>query len=141
LSLHYSQAQKKSGCVISVTSQPKLNRYLVRRWTSEGQPAWWDSRWARYLPACWFSTRSPVIDPHGRLLLRARLTPCGRSISNYQVSMTAAERVLLPKIRQAADDVIILANGFSCREQIEQGSSRKTLHIAELLSRALGVEA
>jgi Fe-S oxidoreductase len=54
--------------------------------------------------------------------------------------MTAAERVLLPKIRQAADDVIILANGFSCREQIEQGSSRKTLHIAELLSRTLGAE-
>jgi hypothetical protein len=44
--LYYSEAQKKSVCVISVTSQPKLNRYLVRLWTSEGQPAWWDSRWA-----------------------------------------------------------------------------------------------
>jgi FAD/FMN-containing dehydrogenase/Fe-S oxidoreductase len=58
--------------------------------------------------------------------------------SKYDVSMTAAERVLLPTIRKAPSDSIILANGFSCREQIEQGSGRKTLHIAELLSRSFG---
>ena len=57
--------------------------------------------------------------------------------AKYQVSMAAAERVLLPKIRQAPDEAIILANGFSCREQIEQGSGRETLHIAELLAQGL----
>lgn len=33
-------------------------------------------------------------------------------------------------------DTIILANGFSCREQKEQGSGRQTVHVAELLTRS-----
>src|SRR5205085_2015380 len=37
------------------------------------------------------------------------------------VSMIAAERVLLPRVRAAPPDTLLLANGFSCREQIEQG--------------------
>jgi hypothetical protein len=53
----------------------------------------------------------------------------------YAVSTAAAERVLLPKVRAASPDTIILANGFSCREQIEQGSGRETLHIAEVIAR------
>jgi Fe-S oxidoreductase len=56
----------------------------------------------------------------------------------YDVSMTAAERVMLPKVRAAALDTPILANGFSCREQIEQGSHRPTRHIAELIAEHLG---
>ena len=60
--------------------------------------------------------------------------------SKYDVSMAAAERVLLPTIRAAPRERIILANGFSCREQIEQGSGRKTLHVAELLSQNLTAE-
>ena len=52
----------------------------------------------------------------------------------YEVSMAAGERVLLPKVRDAAEDTVILANGFSCREQIEQGAKRKAVHIAELLA-------
>jgi Fe-S oxidoreductase len=54
----------------------------------------------------------------------------------YEVSMAAAERVLLPKVRGAPLDTLIVANGFSCREQIEQGTGRHTLHIAELLAGA-----
>jgi Fe-S oxidoreductase len=53
----------------------------------------------------------------------------------YDVSLAAAERLLLPKIRSAPPETIILANGFSCREQIEQCTGRSTLHIAELLAR------
>jgi Fe-S oxidoreductase len=57
----------------------------------------------------------------------------GFETGKYPVSIAAAERVLLPKIASAPDS-IILANGFSCREQIEQSSRRPTLHIAELLA-------
>jgi FAD/FMN-containing dehydrogenase/Fe-S oxidoreductase len=52
----------------------------------------------------------------------------------YAVSMTAGERVLLPKVRAAAKETLILANGFSCREQIEQGSDRSARHIAEVIA-------
>ncbi len=55
----------------------------------------------------------------------------------YAVSMTAGERVLLPKVRQAPSDTVILANGFSCREQIEQGTERRAVHIAELIANSL----
>lgn len=61
----------------------------------------------------------------------------GFEAEKYGVSVTAAERVLLPKIRSAPSDSFILANGFSCREQIEQGTGRPTLHIAELIVRNL----
>jgi hypothetical protein len=54
------------------------------------------------------------------------------------VSLTAAERVLLPTSRTAARETIILANGFSCREQIEQCTSRLTLPVAELIAGAIG---
>jgi FAD/FMN-containing dehydrogenase/Fe-S oxidoreductase len=58
----------------------------------------------------------------------------GFETNKYDVSMTAAERVLLPMVRNADADTVILANGFSCREQIEQGTTRKTKHVAELLA-------
>jgi Fe-S oxidoreductase len=56
----------------------------------------------------------------------------------YNVSIAAAERAMLPAIRNAGADAVILANGFSCREQIEQCTGRKTMHIAELLAGSLG---
>jgi Fe-S oxidoreductase len=58
--------------------------------------------------------------------------------AKYPVSMACAERVLLPKVRAASEDTIILANGFSCREQIEQGTGRATMHIAELIAKGSG---
>jgi hypothetical protein len=66
---------------------------------------------------------------NGRLLrLRER---------QIDVSVRPAERVMLPRIRAADSDCLILADGFSCREQIEQGSGRKTRHLAELVAAAL----
>jgi Fe-S oxidoreductase len=62
----------------------------------------------------------------------------GFEADKYDISMQAAERVLLPRVRAAGPDTTVLANGFSCREQIEQGSGRATLHVAELLARELG---
>ncbi|HEX7745461.1 MAG TPA: FAD-binding and (Fe-S)-binding domain-containing protein, partial [Micromonosporaceae bacterium] len=58
---------------------------------------------------------------------------------HYEVSEACAERVLLPALRGAADEDIILADGFSCRTQIEQGDSngRSAIHLAELLRAGL----
>jgi Fe-S oxidoreductase len=56
----------------------------------------------------------------------------------YEVSVRAGERVLLPKVREAPPDTLIVANGFSCRTQIEQGTGRRALHLAEVISMAMG---
>jgi len=55
----------------------------------------------------------------------------------YELSMRIGERVLLPAVREAAGDTIIVADGFSCREQIAQGTGRKALHLAEVLHMAM----
>jgi Fe-S oxidoreductase len=55
----------------------------------------------------------------------------------YDVSMRLAEHKLLPKVREADGGTAILADGFSCREQIEQGSGRRTVHLAELIAESL----
>jgi hypothetical protein len=47
--------------------------------------------------------------------------------------------VLLPAVRRAAADTLIVADGFSCREQIRQGTARRAMHLAELLR--LGIDA
>ena len=56
---------------------------------------------------------------------------------HYDVSIACGERVLLPAVRKAADDTLIIANGFSCREQISQTTNRRAHHIAEVLKLAL----
>ena len=55
----------------------------------------------------------------------------------YEVSMRCAEEVLLPRIRDAGADAMVIADGFSCRAQIEHGTDRRTRHIAEILELAL----
>ncbi|KAB0638552.1 dimethylmenaquinone methyltransferase [Burkholderia stagnalis] len=63
----------------------------------------------------------------------------GFNDAHYDLSMKIGEGKLLPLVRQASDDAIVVTNGFSCREQIEQGAGRTPLHIAQLAQRALGV--
>jgi len=55
---------------------------------------------------------------------------------HFGISQQIAERALLPAIRQAPADTFILADGFSCREQIAQSTGIKALHIAEILLKA-----
>lgn len=55
----------------------------------------------------------------------------------YEVSMKCAERVILPGVREASEDTLILADGFSCRQQIAQGSNRQPLHLAEVIRMGL----
>ena len=85
----------------------------------------------------------------GRMGLKAEIAPsgcCGMAGSfgfeaeKYEVSMASAERVLLPEVRKAPNDKLIITNGFSCREQIEQASQRKTVHVAEVIRRAVTEE-
>ena len=56
---------------------------------------------------------------------------------HYEVSMAVGERVLLPKVREASEHTIVVADGFSCREQIAQSTNRLALHPAQLLKLAL----
>jgi FAD/FMN-containing dehydrogenase/Fe-S oxidoreductase len=58
---------------------------------------------------------------------------------HYEVSMAAAERVLLPAVRSADADVEVLADGFSCRTQLRQAGTREPVHLAQLAARALGL--
>ena len=58
---------------------------------------------------------------------------------HYDVSLACAERVLLPAVRAADRDVAVLADGFSCRVQLRQSTTREPVHLAQLAARALGV--
>jgi FAD/FMN-containing dehydrogenase/Fe-S oxidoreductase len=55
----------------------------------------------------------------------------------YDVSVACGERVLLPAVREADADTLIIANGFSCQEQIAQLTERRALHLAQVLDIAL----
>ena len=55
----------------------------------------------------------------------------------YAVSMAVGELELLPAVRRAPPDWLVVADGFSCREQIAQGTDRHALHLAEVIQMAL----
>jgi FAD/FMN-containing dehydrogenase/Fe-S oxidoreductase len=57
--------------------------------------------------------------------------------AHYDVSIACGERVLLPAVRSAASDALIVTNGFSCREQISQTTDRRPVHIAQVLKMAI----
>ena len=65
--------------------------------------------------------------------------PFGFDAEKYEVSMAIGERVLLPAVRTAAPDTLIVSDGFSCREQIQQATGRKAMHLAEVMQMALSV--
>ena len=52
----------------------------------------------------------------------------------FEVSQALGERVLMPAVRGAAPETILVSDGFSCREQIRQNSPRHALHLAEVLA-------
>lgn len=60
-----------------------------------------------------------------------------------EVSEACAESVLLPAVRDASPDTVILADGFSCRTQVHElsGVGREAIHLAELLERGLPATA
>jgi Fe-S oxidoreductase len=63
--------------------------------------------------------------------------PFGFEAEKYSVSQAIGERALLPAVRAAQNETMIVANGFSCQEQITQGTGRHAMHLADLLRVAL----
>src|SRR5215813_13528214 len=61
----------------------------------------------------------------------------GYEAEHYQVSMRMAERSLLPAVRGAPPDALIVADGTSCRHQIADGTERKAEHVARVFAAAL----
>ena len=62
----------------------------------------------------------------------------GFETGHYDLSLACTERVLLPAVRDAAPRTLVLADGFSCRTQIEQGGTgRIPVHLAEVLAAGL----
>ena len=57
-----------------------------------------------------------------------------RTRGQVAVVQHIGERVLLPAVRTAEADTVIVTDGFSCREQIAQNSDRRAVHIAEVLA-------
>ena len=60
--------------------------------------------------------------------------PFGFEAEHYDVSQALAERVLLPAVRSARPEDVIVANGFSCREAVEQNSARRAVHLSQVLA-------
>jgi len=65
----------------------------------------------------------------------------GFEADHYEVSVAAGERVLLPAVRSTTDDTLVIADGFSCREQIAQLTDRRALHLAQVLQLAISESA
>jgi Fe-S oxidoreductase len=61
----------------------------------------------------------------------------GYEAEHYEVSLQMAERRLLPAVRDAGAETLIVAAGVSCRQQIKHGAERQALHPAEVLRQAL----
>jgi Fe-S oxidoreductase len=60
--------------------------------------------------------------------------PFGFERDKYEVSQTLGERVLLPAVRSADANAVVVTDGFSCREQIAQNTSRRAVHVAQVLA-------
>ena len=65
----------------------------------------------------------------------------GLEAEHYDASVKMGELALLPAVRAAPADAVIVADGFSCRHQIKDGSGRDAVHVAVLLQRALADES
>ncbi len=61
----------------------------------------------------------------------------GYEAGHYEISMRMAEQSLLPAVRRADRDTLVVADGTSCRHQIKDGAGREAWHVARLLEQAL----
>jgi Fe-S oxidoreductase len=53
---------------------------------------------------------------------------------HYEVSQAIGEQRLLPQVRSSTPDTLVIADGFSCREQVAQATGRRALHLAEVIA-------
>jgi Fe-S oxidoreductase len=61
----------------------------------------------------------------------------GYGADTIDVSLKMAELSLLPAVRRADSDTLVVADGTSCRHQIKDGSGREALHVARVLAMSL----
>jgi Fe-S oxidoreductase len=61
----------------------------------------------------------------------------GYEAEHYEISMKMGEVNLLPAVRKALPDTLIVADGISCRHQIEHGAKREAIHVVRALELAL----
>jgi FAD/FMN-containing dehydrogenase/Fe-S oxidoreductase len=80
-----------------------------------------------------------VLDETGASWSAAGGTCCGLAGSwgfeqaKYDLSMQIGEQSVFPAVRAAADTTVVVADGFSCRNQIRHGTGRRAVHIAQVL--------
>jgi hypothetical protein len=60
----------------------------------------------------------------------------GFEADHYDISVAIGERRLLPAAREAANDTLIVADGFSCKTQVEELTDRRPLHLAQVMRMA-----
>jgi len=86
-----------------------------------------------------------VLDRLGVELTQPETGCCGmagafgyeKANDHHAVSLACGERVLLPAVRSAPEEELIIADGFSCGSQIEQTTGRQALHMAQVVDLAL----
>jgi Fe-S oxidoreductase len=61
----------------------------------------------------------------------------GFEADKFEVAQACGERVLLPAVRRTVPGSLVIADGYSCREQIAQSTGREALHVAQVLERAI----
>ncbi|HEY6931880.1 MAG TPA: hypothetical protein VI452_00665, partial [Marmoricola sp.] len=54
----------------------------------------------------------------------------------YQISVDCGEQALLPAVRDASEEAVIVANGFSCKTQIQDETDRRALHLGQVIRMA-----
>jgi Fe-S oxidoreductase len=91
-----------------------------------------------------FDAEQTLLESMGLSVEMAEAGCCGMAGSfgyeageRHEVSRAAGERTLLPKVRAAAPDTLVLADGFSCRSQITGSTERDPLHVAQVLALAI----
>ncbi|MEZ4520735.1 MAG: (Fe-S)-binding protein [Thermomicrobiales bacterium] len=61
----------------------------------------------------------------------------GYEADHYDISMKIGEMALLPAVRKADSETLIIASGFSCREQVLQGAGVEPMHLAQVVRKAM----
>src|SRR5262249_9300572 len=90
-----------------------------------------------------FDAESKILGDMGLHVQRLASGCCGMAGSfgyerdKYAISLAVGERVLLPAARDASPQAIVVADGFSCKQQIAQNTDRRALHLAEVLKVAM----
>jgi Fe-S oxidoreductase len=65
----------------------------------------------------------------------------GYEAEKYELSLKIGEQRLLPAVRQAPENAVIVADGISCRQQIRHATGRDPKHLVEVVAERMGADA